>query len=100
MKTTNRSRLWLATGALLTTATLGGCVTHSEGTLSTRLTVTLPSDCERLAVEVPVPGVTDRSGRPLTQRLVLRRTQAALLLANDALVQVRECIVDQRSDYQ
>ena len=60
----------------------------------------LPSDCERLAIEVPVPGTTDAKGRPLTQRLVLRRTQAALLLANDKLAQVRECVVDERKAYQ
>jgi hypothetical protein len=47
-----------------------------------------------------VPGVFDAKGHALTQRLVLRRTQAALLLANDTLVQVRECVADQRSDYQ
>jgi hypothetical protein len=67
--------------------------------LSPKLTVGLPSDCERLAVEVPVPGVFDAKGKPLTQRLVLRRTQAALLLANDTLVQVRECVAVQRNDY-
>jgi hypothetical protein len=53
-----------------------------------------------LAVEVPVPGVFDAKGKPLTQRLVLRRTQAALLLANDKLAQVRECVAGQRLDYQ
>lgn len=60
----------------------------------------LPSDCELLAVEVPVPGTRDAKGRPLTQRLVMRRTQAALLLANDTIVQVRECVADQRNAYQ
>jgi hypothetical protein len=53
-----------------------------------------------LAVEVPVPGVVDAKGRPLMRRVVLRRTQAALLLANDTLAQVRECMADQRSAYQ
>lgn len=60
----------------------------------------LPNDCERLAVEVPIPGTKDAKGRPLTQRLVLRRTQVALLLANDKLAQVRECVADQREAYQ
>jgi len=105
MKTTKRSKRRLATTslpalALLMTATLGGCVTHSEGQLSPKLSVGLPSDCERLAVEVPVPGVFDAKGKPVSKTLVLRRTQAALLLANDTLVQVRECVSDQRSDYQ
>lgn len=78
----------------------GGCATRSAGDLSPRSAVSLPNDCERIAVEVPVPGVKDAKGRPLTQRLVMRRTQAALLLANDRLVQVRECVAGQREGYQ
>jgi hypothetical protein len=53
-----------------------------------------------LAVEVPVPGVFDKNGKPVSQRLVLHRTQAALLLANDTLAQVRECVVGERLDYK
>lgn len=47
-----------------------------------------------------MPGVFDAKGKPLSQRLVLHRTQAALLLQRDVTTQVRECIADQRLDYQ
>lgn len=60
----------------------------------------LPNDCERLVVDVPVPGLKDAKGKPLTQRLVLRRTQAALLLQHDYNAQARECLRDQREGYQ
>lgn len=88
--------------SLLMLTMLGGCQTLSSSapTLSPKLAVDLPNDCESLAVEVPVPGVTDAKGRPMMRRVVLRRTQAALLLANDTLAQVRECLADQRSAYQ
>lgn len=79
---------------------LGGCATRNVEQLSPKLSVGLPNDCELLAIEVPVPGVLDKNGKPLKQRTVLHRTQAALLLANDTLAQVKECVAGQRLDYQ
>jgi hypothetical protein len=62
--------------------------------------VDLPSDCERLIVDVPVPGVFDAKGKPLMRRVVLRRTQAALILQHDYNAAARQCLADQRNAYQ
>ena len=59
----------------------------------------LPNDCERLAVDVPIPGNLDSNGNRRSLRVVLRRTQAALAKAKDELVEVRGCIADQRETY-
>lgn len=47
-----------------------------------------------------MPGLKDSTGKRLTQRMVLRRTQAALLLANDRLVEVKGCVAEMRAAYQ
>jgi hypothetical protein len=73
---------------------------RNRAELSPKLAVGLPNDCERIAVEVPVPGLKDSTGKRLTQRMVLRRTQAALLLANDRLVEVKGCVAEMRAAYQ
>lgn len=65
-----------------------------------KLGVEQPNDCERILVEEPIPGLKDAKGRPLTHRVVMRRTQAALALANGKIVEGRECMADQRSAYQ
>lgn len=94
-------RLLPLVSVLSMAAMSGGCGTLNARapTLSPKLAVDLPTSCERLAVEVPVPGLRDAKGRPLTQRLVLHRTQAALLLANGTIAETRECMVVQRNAY-
>jgi hypothetical protein len=72
----------------------------SSGTISQKVAVDLPSDCERLAVEVKVPSTKAANGKPATLRVVLRRYAVALGLANDTIVSLGECVGDQRSAYQ
>ncbi|WP_204280982.1 hypothetical protein, partial [Moraxella catarrhalis] len=85
----------------LTTLTLGGCVTSSDTrTLSPKQAVDLPSECERLIVDVPIPGVVDAHGKPIMRRVVLRRTQAAMVEQHEYNAAARECFADQRNAYQ
>jgi hypothetical protein len=106
MKETNNFAARLASAvrpsilALPISLMISGCANFSaEQTVSPRLAVDLPNDCERLAAEVPLPGNLDANGKRRTVRVVLRHTQAALVKANDELVQVRECVSDQRQTY-
>ena len=59
-----------------------------------------PFDCERLIVDVPIPGTKDAKGAPLTQRLVMRRTQAALILQHNYNARARECFAERNNAYQ
>lgn len=47
-----------------------------------------------------MPSTKDANGKPISQRLALRKTQAALIEADDTIGQTRDCIAGQREAYQ
>jgi hypothetical protein len=55
-----------------------------------------PTDCSRLLSTLPVP--SSKAGK--NSKSVLARTQKNLMLADDNIVQAKECLADQSDQYK